>query len=186
MSAVKHGFLFLSFALLTACAITGVKTDSFNEEAFEQAKTFVWKSAPIPKTNKQTHAQYDIDQKMRSSINKVMIDKGYTLSTSDTADLYVDYDYKLEPTIVAEQPDVSEASISYSRDTGLTKSRADEGTQTVTLKAVFSINFFDQTKKEKALTVFTRSKDLEHESQADKFGIIDRLIHRVKMVVPSK
>jgi len=186
MSAVKHGFLFLSFALLTACAITGVKTDSFNKEAFEQAATFAWKSAAIPKTNDQAHTQYDIDQKIRSSLNDLMIEKGYALSTSDTADLYVDYDYKLEPIIVAEQPEVSEASISYSRDTGLTKSRADEGTKTVTLKAVFSINFFDQTKEDKALTVFTRSQDLEHESQADKFGIIDRLIRRVKLAVPSK
>jgi len=52
MSAVKHGFLFLSFALLTACAITGVKTDSFNEEAFEQARPL---SGNQPPSQKQTN-----------------------------------------------------------------------------------------------------------------------------------
>ena len=185
MPILKKGLLISASLLLGACSLFNVQDKVEDQSALENANTYRWKSEAIAKPDSLNSNQYLIDQHLRKSVNQIMTEKGYQL-TQDSADLYVDYSYKLKPIVVAEQPEVSEASISFSRDTGITQSNADMGTSTTSLKAKFTIEILGNDQTSKAYSVTTDTKDLGHENIEDVYGHIDDLTSKMKKALPEK
>ncbi|GLQ33296.1 DUF4136 domain-containing protein [Litoribrevibacter albus] len=170
---------------LTACSLFSVTSELKSEEAFTQATSYAWRSKPIPERTTGDTKAYRVDQRVRASVDELMSKKGYQL-TDSSADLYVDYDYKIKPMVVVEQPDVSEASISFSRDSGITKQRADMGTSQMSYSARFTLTIFQDDTQTPAYEVTFNSQDIEHDSMKDINQHIDRLSRRMNHTIPSK
>ena len=166
---------------LAGCAVFGLSPDILNRDAFVGAKTYSWKSPEIEESSSVFDKQYQIDQKIRAEVNKLMSLKGYQLATPPT-DIYTDYDYKIIPMTVAEQPENAEASISFSRSGGINTERVNEGSSNVTLSAELSFNIYDQTKTELAYSTKAKNLDVEHK-EINKS--ISRLIRKAKITVPK-
>ncbi|MFC3153499.1 hypothetical protein ACFOEK_20840 [Litoribrevibacter euphylliae] len=186
---MKKLITFAAFAAiltsLSACSLFSVQSELKDKDAFVQANTYAWRSKAIPKSSSSDSKPYKVDQKIRTSVNDVMSEKGYQLVESD-ADLYLDYRYKIAPMVVAEQPEVSEASISISRDSGITRQNANVGTSQISYSARFTLTVFKEDKKTTAYDVSFKSDDIQHDSQKDIDKHISDLTRRMKRTIPAK
>jgi hypothetical protein len=173
------------FMSISACSLFSVTSELKDESAFAQAQTYAWRSKAIPTSANKGSKPQSVDQKVRTAANEVMTAKGYQLVTDD-ADLYLDYKYKITPTVVAEQPESAEASISFSRDKGLTKQNANTGTSNITYSAEFMLEIFNQDKRSQVYKASFTSKDIEHDTSKDIDKHIKQLTRRMQLTIPQK
>lgn len=181
MPKLRIVFLTLSLLSITGCAILGLNPDLLDRNAFVKAKTYSWKSPEIKKKSGVFDKQYQLDQKVRADVNKLMNLKGYQLSEPPT-DLYTDYDYKIIPVNVAEQAENAEASISFSKSSGINTSRVNEGSSSISLSAELSILIYDRTKKKLAYSSKASNLDVE---QQEMTGAIQSLIRKAQRSIPK-
>lgn len=184
-TCIAYALLAALLTTLNACSLFSVQSELKDKDAFTHASTYAWRSKAIPKDANADSKPYKVDQKVRTSVNTVMTDKGYQLVDSD-ADLYLDYRYKISPMVVAQPPEVSEASIRFSRDSGLTKQDADMGSSQLSYAARFTLTVFKEDKKSTAYNVSFESKDIQHDSQQDIEEHINSLTRRMQRTIPSK
>lgn len=173
------------FMSVSACSLLSTSSEMKDESAFTQAQTYAWRSKAIPTSGTKESKPQSVDQKVRSATDDVMTAKGYQLVT-DNADLYLDYKYKITPTVVAEQPESAEASISFSRDTGLTKQNANPGTSSITYSAKFMLEIFRQDKHSQVYEASFTSKDIEHDTSKDIDKHIKQLTRRMQLTIPQR
>ena len=87
MPQLRMAFLTVTLLTIAGCSLFGVSSDLIDRGAFVGASTYSWKSPEIEQPSGVSDTQYQLDQKVRAEVNRLMSMKGYQLAKPPT-DLY--------------------------------------------------------------------------------------------------
>lgn len=95
MKALNFTSLFLVVISLVACASIEVKTNHNPSVDLAKYKTVAWKKPPLASI-KHSDVILRLDKATRQAINQNLLSRGYQFVATETADIVIDYNVKIE------------------------------------------------------------------------------------------
>jgi Domain of unknown function (DUF4136) len=110
---------------LTACV--GVKTEHADFTTFEdtQYKRYSWVTESLGASSTSRKAAYTVDNAIRSSLNQLLLDKGYQLVAKDQAEFLIDYRFSRTISVDQGNPMATPTALQGAWDTS--SSMSDPG-----------------------------------------------------------
>ncbi|MGK0442245.1 MAG: hypothetical protein ACJA0N_002053 [Pseudohongiellaceae bacterium] len=101
----KTFFVLIAVLLAGLTACVGVETEHTDFTIFDntQYKRYSWVTESLSSTSSSRKAAYTVDNSIRSSLNRLLRDKGYQLVVKDRAEFFIDY--RFSRTISIDQGD---------------------------------------------------------------------------------